>query len=192
MEQSGQCGKVRWVTLDRGRLIHASMRVRFAPKATDVLRRRGRQPVGRLAEDPERAVARPLAIALAILGKRDACLRDRRRRQTPLSDLGGVIGRHAFPQKLARRSTAKTPPLGDHGGVSALGTQRKHPSEHGTQTRHSDEEARNHDHHSGDEYSQAGKQQKVAQEYMHTPASPYLPPMLGHYDISSYCPWFDA
>jgi len=56
MEQSGQCGKVRWVTLDRGRLIHASMRVRFAPKATDVLRRRGRQPVGRLAEDPERAV----------------------------------------------------------------------------------------------------------------------------------------
>src|SRR5215469_15483906 len=119
------------------------MQVRFAPKATDVLRRRGRQPVGRLAEDPERAVARRLAIALAILGKRDACLRDRRRRQTPLSGLGGVIGRHAFPQKLARRSTAKTPPLGDRGGVSALGTQRKHRSEHDTQTRHSDEEARN-------------------------------------------------
>src|SRR5215469_17252748 len=49
---------------------------------------------------------------------------------TPLSGLGGVLGGHAFPQNRARASTAKTPPLGDRGGVSALGTRRKHPSEH--------------------------------------------------------------
>src|SRR5215469_5852637 len=108
---------------------------------------------------------------------------------TPLSGLGGVLGGHAFPQNRARASTAKTPPLGDRGGVSALGTRRKHPSEHEI---HSDEQARNHDHHSGDEESQAGEQQKVAQEYMHTPASLYLPPVPGDHDISSACPWSDA
>jgi hypothetical protein len=172
------------------------MQVRFAPKATDVLRRRGRQPVGRLAEDPERAVARPLAIALAILGKRDACLRDRRRRQTPLSGLGGLSG-----GTLSHRSWREGQQQKPRHWATVAGFLRSvhrgsiHPSttlRHDTQTRHSDEEARNHDHHSGDEESQAGKQQKVAQEYMHTPASPYIPPMLGHYDISSYCPWFDA
>src|SRR6516165_2985360 len=45
-----------------------------------------------LAEDPERTVTQPLGIALAILGKLDACLRDHRRRQTPLSGMGGVLG----------------------------------------------------------------------------------------------------
>jgi hypothetical protein len=172
------------------------MQVRFAPKATDVLRRRGRQPVGRLAEDPERAVARPLAIALAILGKRDACLRDRRRRQTPLSGLGGLSG-----GTLSHRSWREGQQQKPRHWATVAGFLRSvhrgsiHPSttlRHDTQTRHSDEEARNHDHHSGDEESQAGKQQKVAQEYMHTPASPYLPPMLSDYDISSHCPWFDA
>src|SRR6516164_2620645 len=34
---------------------------------------------GLLAEDPERTVAQSLGIALAILGKLDDCLRDRRR-----------------------------------------------------------------------------------------------------------------
>src|SRR5262249_21662831 len=58
--------------------------------------------------------------------------------------------------------------------------------------RRSDEQARNHHHHSGDEYCQASKQQKVTQEYRHTPASPYLPRVPGDHDISSYCPWFDA
>jgi len=45
--------------------------------------------------------------------------------------------------------------------------------------RHSDEQARNDNHHSGDEESQARKQQKVAQEYMHTPASPVPSRVLG-------------
>src|SRR5262249_53702127 len=38
-----------------------------------------------------------------------------------------------------------------------------------------DEQARNHNHHAGDEYGQAGKQQKVTREKTHSRASP-LPP----------------
>src|SRR5262245_57217682 len=38
-----------------------------------------------------------------------------------------------------------------------------------------DEQARNHNHHAGDEYGQAGKQQKVAHEKTHPRAFP-LPP----------------
>jgi hypothetical protein len=79
--------------------------------------------------------------------------------------------RDRVPSRLCVSVNSKTPPWGDRGGVSALGTRRKPPSE----PRHSDEQARNHKHHSGDEYGQARKQQKVAQEYMHTPAPPYLP-----------------
>ena len=79
--------------------------------------------------------------------------------------------RDRVPSRLCASVNSKTPPRSPHGGVSALGTRRKPPSE----PRHSDEQARNHKHHSGDEHGQARKQQKVAQEYMHTPASPYLP-----------------
>jgi hypothetical protein len=68
---------------------------------------------------------------------------------------------------------------GDRGGVSAL--RSKPPSE----PRHSTEQARNHHRHSGDEYSQARKQQKVAQEYRHTPASRYLL-CAGHLDTPRY------
>ena len=68
----------------------------------------------------------------------------------------------------------------------------RYTEEAAIRARHSDEQARNHNHHSGDEYSQARKQHKVAQEYMHTPASPYLPACWGDHDISGYCPWFDA
>jgi hypothetical protein len=51
----------------------------------------------------------------------------------------------------------------------------RYTEEASIRARHSDEKTRNHNHHSGDEYSQARKQQKVVQEYTHTPASPYLP-----------------
>jgi hypothetical protein len=54
------------------------------------------------------------------------------------------------------------------------------------------EQARNRDHHSSDPRGQASKQQKVAQEKRHTPASPITSPVQGYVDIPTYFSWFDA
>jgi hypothetical protein len=48
------------------------------------------------------------------------------------------------------------------------------------------EQARNRDHHSSDPRGQASKQQKVAQEKRHTPASPITSPVQGYVDIPTY------
>ena len=110
--------------------------------------------------------ARACTHKIAIVRQSLADVAHHRVRQARLAEFREVLN----DETLARVSTAK-PRHGRPWRGSALGTRRKHPSE----PRHSDEKARSHNHHSGDEYSQARKQQRVAQEYMHTPASPYLP-----------------
>src|SRR5215831_17722978 len=93
-----------------------------------------------------------------------------------------------FPAEPRASVNSKNPAIGrPWRGFCARYTEKA-----SIRARDSDEQTRNHDHHSGDEESQAREQQKVAQEYRHTPASPYLPPVPGDHDISSDCPWFDA
>src|SRR5262249_58174570 len=96
----------------------------------------------------------------------------------------GRVSGGAFSFRPSPRVPTANPRQGRPWGGSALGTRGKPPSE----PRHSDEKARNHNHHSGDEYSQARKQQKVAQEYMHTPASLYRPVCWGDHDILKSLP----
>src|SRR5215813_6381844 len=104
---------------------------------------------------------------------------------TPLSGLGGAA---RFPAEPRASVSSKNPAIGrPWRGFCARYTEKA-----SIRARDSDEQAPHHDHHSGDEESQAREQQKVAQEYKHTPASPYLPPVPGDHDISSDCPWFDA
>jgi len=93
-----------------------------------------------------------------------------------------------FPAEPRASVNSKNPAI----GRPWRGFCARYTEEASIRARDSNEQARNHDHHSGDEESQAREQQKVAQEYMHTPASPYLPPVPGDHDISSACPWSDA
>jgi|SRR6516164_624353 hypothetical protein len=104
--------------------------------------------------------------------------RDRDRREAPA---GGISERNqpadrAHVSAIPRVSNSKTPPRNDRGGALVLGTRRSLSLSPPSEPRQSaDEQARNHNHHAGDEYGQAGKQQKVTREKTHSRASP-LPP----------------
>ena len=91
---------------------------------------------------------------------------------TPLSGLGGAA---RFPAEPRASVSSKNPAI----GRPWRGFCARYTEEASIRARDSNEQARNHNHHSGDEDSQAGKQQKVAQEYKHTPASPLPSPRAG-------------